>query len=242
MTRLEQGILINSQHLHNVLNNISEDVSFRDQILALGYKDIEEFFNEKAIHEMQETLRDDLYSTPMDELAYMVNTVLKNHDHGIISIYTDETCVCHGDNQAKTLNEEYCLEHNIPIYPYNSFGGNIVATPEDYGVLFVLPQSIDVSAKLILENITEILAKYFEDVEIQGNDILIDGKKVAGSGSFGNDEIFVMMLYFSMSDKGDLVYNICGEPVTGKTAGYIDPAILPGEQLKSEVLSWLQGL
>jgi hypothetical protein len=30
MTKVEQGILINTQHLNNVLNDIPEEISFKD--------------------------------------------------------------------------------------------------------------------------------------------------------------------------------------------------------------------
>ena len=33
MTKVEQGILINTQHQNNVTNNIPEEISFKDQIL-----------------------------------------------------------------------------------------------------------------------------------------------------------------------------------------------------------------
>ena len=49
MTKVEQGILINTQHLNNIVNNIPEEVSFIDQILNLGYKDLEEFFEENNL-------------------------------------------------------------------------------------------------------------------------------------------------------------------------------------------------
>lgn len=72
MTRVEQGILINSQHLHNVLNNLPEEVSFRDQILALGYKDIEEFFEEKAIYEMQNALKNKITPVAMKNIPTLM--------------------------------------------------------------------------------------------------------------------------------------------------------------------------
>ena len=240
MTRVEQGIKINTQHLHNVLNNLPEEIRFRDQILALGYKDIEEFFKEKAIYEMRNILSNgNNITVHMKDLVPALIGAVQNEKYGIVNIYTDGTCVCHGNNQEKILNEEYCKEHNIPIYPYNSFGGNIVATKEDYGVAFFLPTSIDISTQLVLENIVAILNKHFINVKIEGNDILISDKKVIGSGSFGNNNIFCILVYFSMSDKGDLISNICGEPVSNKTPGYIDSNILPREQLIAEVSSWL---
>lgn len=243
MTKVEQGILINTQHQNNVINNIPEEISFRDQILNLGYKDLEEFFEDKAIYEMQQVLKGKLFSTSMEQLIPTLTNIIQNHEYGIVSIYTDKTCVCHGDNTAKTLNTEYCETHNIPIYPYNSFGGNIVATKEDYGLVFIFPPSIDISQQLILSKFIEILKKYFNnEFIIKNNDILMDNKKIVGSGNFGNDEMSLMLFYFSMSDKGELISNICGEPTTNKMPGHIDAAILPTEQLVKELLSWLQGL
>lgn len=242
MTKIEQGILINSQHQYNVLNNIPEEISFRDQILALGYNDIEEFFKEKAIYEMQTILKTHISSVSMNNLASVLFQAAQTNNYSIISIYTDETCVCHGENTEKRLNKQYCEEHNIPIYPYNSFGGNIIATKEDYGVAFFLPTSIDMSTQLVLENLVLILNKYFTNVNIDGNDILIDNKKVIGSGSFGDNNIICILVYFSMSDKQDLIYNICGEPTTNKMPGHINSNILTREQLITEVLGWLQGL
>lgn len=241
MTRVEQGILINTQHLNSVLNDIPEGVSFKDQILALGYESIEEFFEEKTLYEMRNVLSNgNIQTVHMSNLVSALLGAVQNQEYGIINIYTDSTCVCHGNNEQKQLNIEYCENNNIPVYPYNSFGGNIVATKEDYGVAFFLPTSIDISIQLVLQNIVIILNKYFSNIEIEGNDILIDGKKVIGSGSFGNDNIFCGLIYFSMSDKKDLVYNICGEPTTNKIPGYIDQAILSREQLITEVLTWLR--
>lgn len=242
MTKVEEGILINSQHLYNVLNGISEEVSFKDKILELGYADIKEFFEDKAVFEMQQVLKDKLYTTKMKDFISTLTNLIQNQEYGIISIYTDETCVCHGDNTEKQLNVEYCTEHDIPIYPYNSFGGNIVATEGDYGLVFLLPGSIDITEDFMINKVAELLGKYFDNLEIKGNDILLNDKKIVGSGSFGNEQIFFMMFYFSMTDKGELIRQICGIPLTDKEPGYIDTEILSAEQLREDLLTWLQGL
>ncbi len=242
MTKIEQGILINSQHLYNVLNNIPEETSFKDQILALGYETIEDFFEEKTIYEMQQILKDQIIPVAMKDIPTQMWYYANEIHYGILSVYTNETCICRGDDETKPFNEEYCKANNIPIYPYYSFGGNIVATKEDFGIVVLLPTNIDISPLLILNGVANILKKYFENVEVYGNDILIGGKKVIGSMSFGNEEIFVMAVYFCASDKGDLIEKICGEPITDKTPGYINTEILSTDQLRNEVLLWLQGL
>lgn len=242
MTKVEQGILINSQHQYNVMNDIPEDVSFYDQITALGYDSIMQFFEEKAVYDMQSSLRGNLVSVHMSDLLPVVSNILAQGRSAIISIYTDETCVCHGENAEKLLNSEYCIEHDIPIYPYDSFGGNIVATEGDFGLAIIMPTVIDMSIDKILDNFRNILSNHFTDVTIDGNDILIDGKKVVGSGSFSEGNSFILLAYFSMSDKGELISTICGDPMTGKIPGHIDEQIVTAEDLHEEVTSWLQGL
>lgn len=242
MTRVEEGILIDSQHQYNVLHNIPEEVNFFDKIIGLGYGDLNEFFEDKALYQMRNVLKNNIYSIDMKDFIPTLMGMIQNQTWGIISISTEVTCVVHGDNEEKPLNREYCEEHNIPIYPYNSFGGNIVAAKGDYGVVFLIPRSIDITEYFILDNLANILGKHFDNVEAEGNDILIDGKKVVGTGCFGNEQFFFMMIYFSMVNKGELIRKICGEPLTDKEPGYIDQEVLSEEQLKEEVLSWLQGL
>lgn len=243
MNKIEQGIEINNQHIYNVINQTPEEISFNEQIINLGFKDLEDFFEQKKVFEMQQCLRDNLFSTSMDKLLSTLNTLLQNNQYGILSIYTDKTCVCHGNNMKKPLNIEYCEENNIPIYPYNSFGGNIVATEEDYGLVLIFPSSIDISQQFILNKFITLLQKYLNNqFLIQDNDVLMDGKKIIGSGNYSNNGMTFMLFYFSMSDKGNLIFNICGEPMTNKIPGYIDTTILSTQQLKKELLIWLQGL
>ena len=242
MSKVEQGIEINNQHIYNVEHDIEEEISFIDQIKALGYNDLEEFFNDKTEYEMQQVLKGQVYSVePKDAMPTLRSLVYKNK-YGIVSVYTNETCVHHGQDPSKMLNVKYCEEHNIPIYPYDSFGGNIVATKDDYSVALLLPLTVDISAGFVLEKTKQILLKYFSNVEIQDNDILIDNKKVAGATSFGTEDFFFLIYHFSMSDKEELITAICGAPTSGKQPGYIDTTILSTKQLMEDFLSWLQGL
>ena len=122
-----------------------------------------------------------------------------------------------------------------------NYGGAIVATEGDYSLALIVPSEVDLNSSFILNGIKNILNKYFSNVSINGNDIFINNLKVAGSTAFGNEKFFFMIFHFSMSDKGNLVSEICGAPKTGKQVGYIDENILSLEKLKEELLLWLQG-
>lgn len=242
MGKVEQGITLNNQHIYNVEHGIEEEISFIDQMKNLGYDSLEDFFNDKIEYEMQQVLRDNVYSVSPKEAMPTLQKLIQEQKYGIVSVYTNETCVHHGQDSSKTLNRQYCEEYNIPIYPYDSFGGNIVATEGDYSVALLLPLTIDISAGFVLKKTVDILCNYFNNVQSNDNDILIDNKKVAGATSFGTDRFFFLIYHFSMSEKEELIRAICGEPTSGKYPGFIDTTILSTEELMEDFLSWLQGL
>lgn len=242
MNAIEQGIEINNQHIYNIENGIDEPVSLLEQIQNLGYRDLEDFFNHKREYEMQCVLKGNVYSVTPKNAMPTLRHLIGNGLYGIVSVDTNETCVHHGQDDSKFLDYNYCSVNGIPIYTYDSFGGNIVATKDDYSMAVLLPINIDIDTAFVLSHLKNILDKYFDDVEIQGNDILISNKKVAGTTSFGTGNFFFLIAHFSMSPKDELIRAICGEPSSDKIPGYIDTKILSTEKLKGDLLGWLQGL
>lgn len=238
MNKIEQGIEINNQHIYNVINQIPEEISFYEQIVNLGFKDLEDFFEQKKEYEMQQFLKGKVFVTnPIDGLQ-----LIQNKNFGIISVDDNYTFVYKGNNK-KEINMEYCQQNNIPVYNYGTFGGAVVVSPGDYNIGVILPPTIKVNSNFFLNNITLILKKYFENVKVDNNDILIDNKKVLGSANFGNEEYFFFVAQISFSDKTELIQSICGDiDENGKQPGYINPNILSSNQLKEELLIWLQGL
>lgn len=242
MNKIEQGILLNEQHIQNIAEHIPEKVSFVDQIKELGYKDLEEFFDCKREYEMQNVLNGNVYSVSPSNAMPTLRKLVENKHFGIVSVYTNETCVHHGKDSSKGLNTNYCNSHDIPIYEYDSFGGSIVATKGDYSFALLIPIKIDVSSKFILHHFKEILSKHFSGVEVQGNDIMIGGKKIAGTTNFETEDCFFLIAHFSMNEKSELIKAICGKPTSNKIPGYIDATVLSTEKLMKEILAWLQGL
>ena len=238
MNKIEQGIEINNQHIYNVINQIPEEISFNEQIINLGFEDLEDFFEQKKEYEMQQFLKGKVFVTnPIDGLQ-----LIQNKNFGIISVDDNYTFVYKGNNK-KEINMEYCQQNNIPVYNYGTFGGAVVVSPGDYNIGVILPPTIEVNSNFFLNNIALILKKYFENVKVDNNDILIDNKKVLGSANFGNEEYFFFVAQISFSDKTELIQSICGDiDENGKQPGYINPNILSSNQLKEELLIWLQGL
>ncbi len=242
MNKIEQGIEINNQHIYNVINQIPEEISFYKQIIDLGFEDLEDFFNQKKEYEMQQCLRNKVIDVlPKDAMATFAS-FLKTKTYAIASIVTDQTCVHCGNDPNKTINVQYCKDNNIPIYPYDTFGGSIVVSKGDYTIILSVPEKINISSTFLLRNFEKILKKYFTNISIEGNDILYNNKKIAGSTNLSTEDSFSLSITFSMSPKDELIYNICGEPTTGKYPGYLDQNVLSTDKLKEELLTWLQGL
>lgn len=238
MNKIEQGIEINNQHIYNVINQIPEEISFNEQIINLGFKDLEDFFEQKKEYEMQQFLKGKVFVTnPIDGLQ-----LIQNKNFGIISVDDNYTFVYKGNNK-KEINMEYCQQNNIPVYNYGTFGGAVVVSPGDYNIGVVIPIKLNLNSTFFLNNIALILKRYFENVKVDNNDILIDNRKVLGSANFGNEEYFFFVAQISFSDKTELIQSICGDiDENGKQPGYINPNILSSNQLKEELLIWLQGL
>ena len=239
--KIEKGININEQYQLDVLEQKNNIVPLVTQLKNIGFSDLQEFFDLKKEYLMHKYLKNNILETTSSNAMNTLQTLINNNQFGIVSVTNDITCV-HVGKKENNLNQTYCSENNIPIFLYDSYGGAIVATKDDYSLAFIVPSNIDLKNSFILENIKLILEKYFSNVSIEGNDIFIDGLKVAGSTAYSNDKIFFMIFHFSMSDKKELILNICGAPKTGKQVGYINTNILNVNKLKEELLSWLQGL
>lgn len=243
MNKIEQGIQINNQHVQNVINRVPEQMSFYEQIINLGFEDLEDFFKQKSEYEMQQCLKGKIYNAISTEGLDILGQLIQDQQYGIVSVDNDIIFIYQGNNVEKQINTEYCEQNNIPIKNYGTFGGSIVVSPGDYSIAILLPSSIDVNNNFFLGNIANILKKYFSNVIIDNNDILIDNKKILGSAAYSNERYFFFVAHFSFSSNRELIQNICGNiSDDGKQPGYIDSNILSVEQLKEELLKWLQGL
>lgn len=239
--KIVRGIEIESDYLNDVMSGNSNIRQLIDRLRDVGFENLEEYFDSKKEYKMSCALRGRIHSVPPSQAMITLRQMVKDGETGIVSVYTDETCVHAGMGKSSTLDEEYCKEHGIPIYQYDSFGGNIVATEGDYSIAILIPTETDVDTNFILNKTKKLLENHFNNVTIDGNDIMIDGKKVAGSTSYRNNDRFFLIYHFSFSDKRNLIMRICGKPATGKEVGCIDSDVLSCDEFMKEILSWLQG-
>ena len=233
--------LLNIYHKKIINQEKPNILDLEKQINLIGFLNLEEFFKEKKKILLKETLNNKIRETFETEQNFF-NVLANDNNIGALFYYhKKDFCVYYG-GKNQYINTTYCKENNIEFFNYdsNANGGAIITGNGDLSMKIVLPVSIDITKDYLIENIANILKKYFLNVSINNNDILIDGLKVFGAASKVIDNIIIFLCYFSFSDKKDIILNICGEPNTGKNSGFLNSNYLNIEQLKKELLLWLQ--
>ena len=140
--KIEKGININEQYQLDVLEQKNNIVPLVTQLKNIGFSDLQEFFDLKKEYLMHKYLKNNILETTSSNAMNTLQTLINNNQFGIVSVTNDITCV-HVGKKENNLNQTYCSENNIPIFLYDSYGGAIVATKDDYSLAFIVPSNID---------------------------------------------------------------------------------------------------
>lgn len=238
---VERGIEINARYQKDLTEKLSP-MPLVTQLTSIGFDGLEDFFNQKRIYDMQRAVCGKRYEANPKESLEIFNELIQECEAGIISCPIEENMVYEGKGKESSLNVRYCEENGIEVYPYGSYGGNIVGVKGDYSLGLVVPSTVDITSTFIVRETANMLSEYFPGVSTDGNDILIDNRKVCGTSVGRTDKMLYMTFFFSFNDSAELAEKVCGEPATGEEVGHIDPEVLSMERWKGEFERWLQGL
>lgn len=210
-----------------------EPVSLLERIQACGFRSLESYFQARRTYYVKCMDFSRKEVTPETAAAEMIEMV-KAGQPGLLLMNTDRTVVYHGDG---LFNRAYCEEHGIPVIEYLTSGGTLVASPGELSMGVCIPGSTDADEEWFLGELASIIAKYENDVKVDGNDILIAGKKVSGAAMYRSETAFCAVAQFSFDDKAGLIANICPVPRSGKIPGFITG--MTRQQLREEIIAWL---
>lgn len=121
---------------------------------------------------------------------------------------------------------------------YSTEHGIILSIDGDLRIYLIIPESIDIRSTYFLSKMQVYLSSYFNNVRVDGNDIIIDNKKICGMAEAEYNDCRILLFQISYNDNAEMIREICGESI--KTPGYIDSSVLPAITLKNEILSWLK--
>lgn len=232
MNKLLKAIETEREYLDLRLKG-EEPWHFVDKVKELGFSDLEDYFKEKRKFLFNQISFEYLEKYPSEcikEVLRMINEKVT----GVLFVNSSNPFIFCGNDCD--YDEEYCKENNISVYPIFTNGGCIVSSPGDFSLGICVPNSEQVDCEYILQGICNIMCKYNDNVSVDGNDILINGKKVLGSAHYQQNGMFMFVAHMSFSDSSALVKRIC-KKTSLKEPGYI--VDMTREQFRCEVESWL---
>ena len=233
MADIRKAIEKEKEYISNIINNI-DTPALIDLLKEYGFNSLDDYFTAKKEYKflncgmkIKEINTGDGIETIMNLLINKSPTLLFNENNEtFVYRVTDE------------MNDEYCINNNIPVYDIYADGGTIVVKNGDLSIAIIIPDDIEINNEYILNGIKNILLKYFENVEVDNNDIMINNKKCIGTAHINKNGMIAFVASCSFSDKTELIRNICIAP-SSKIAGYIDCNSLSRDKLKEELSLWL---
>ncbi len=236
MKNLEQAMTEEKLYVQDRMKNI--DTNLLDRLALYGYSNLTEYFADKREYEFSQ-IKFNFVEEPMPNGVSEIFKMINTNKSGILFVDWENTYVVCGNRGIEEFNQKYCEEHNITFFPLHTNGGTIVGSRGDFSLGIYCPKNIIGSSSYILNNVVAILQKYTSaNVTVDGNDIVIDGKKICGSANYEQNNMLMVIMHFSFSDWTDLISNICLTTKQSKPVAYVD--FISRDQFKKEVLRWLQ--
>lgn len=207
-----------------------------DAVKEFGFETLGEFHMAKQEYELS-LIDFKLVKTSTMLAMTEVLKAVASKEPTVILVDIDQTVVF-PRNDAE-YDKEYCIEHNIPILQVPSNGnGALVSLAGDLGLGICIPKPSNITVEYLLGGVIKILQKHTnKTVYNEGNDIMVDGKKVCGFAFVDTPDVFMAMSPISLVEKSDLISTICLKK-RQKTPSYID--FVDRKTFKQEVLEWLQ--
>lgn len=209
--------------------------TFIPKIQELDFKSVDEYLEQKKGYAFTQW-KPEIYQIPIDSFAGKVNDAITNEACGIYIPCDDELHAYHGNDN---IDYDVCNELGVKVVELGYRGGTIIGSNKDLSMLIILPRLIMVDEATVTNKFVEIISKYVSNTTLEGNDILVNGEKIAGTTWRDFDNISVWTIQVSFADYSEYIEKICQKPAVKKPA-YIDNNLLTRDQLEQEILAWLR--
>lgn len=213
-----------------------EDVKLSDFISPYGYSSVKDFYWDKTLHLLQHSNCVELEEPYID--LKLAKEFLENKIPAFLWTINCPTTYAFipSDFTDLELLSEYNLEP-VKIGYSSKDGGVVISSDGDLRIFLIYPGNLEIKLEHFLTFFKECLSEHFSDVILDGNDILVDKKKVLGSVLIPSGKMGIFVAQVSFSDKREIIEKICGKAV--KVPGFVNPKILSPYALKDKFSSWL---
>lgn len=222
-----------NQYVSDKMNGI--DTSLSARLTPFGYDNLTEYFHDKREYLFNQWIPEVIY-IDVATLTTELEKAVREEKYGIYISVSDGLYAFHGSD---VIDYDLCKELGVCVAELYHKGGTIIGSNADLGIEIVAPLSLNLDGDYIMNKFYEIISKRVDNATINGNDILVDGKKVMGSMRRNVGNAFVWAAQVSFADYTDIIKQVCNKEQI-KEPSYIDNDKLSRNQLEEEVLKWLQ--
>ena len=200
---IEQAIEAEQVYLQKRLEG--EDVAL--DLSEYGYENLDAYFADKRDYQFHALDYTEMWTT--DEKAFAdIAAILQAEKPVLLFEKHPEPFIYLG---SKDYDAAAIEASGIKAYDGGYLGGTIVGGTGDLSVGIFFPKEIDVRADHIINELVGILIVNGVNAYKDNNDIMLDGRKVAGTARLETDTYYGFVAYVSFSDNAELVRQICGD-------------------------------
>ena len=150
----------------------------------------------------------EIIKTTLDEVGNNVFSHLSNKSEGIIYHVFDENCAIVGRKGGSSI--ERIQECGIRMVQINHEGGTIVASPGDISIgMFTKDYKGHEYRDKIVNKIINRLRENGYNASIDGNDVVINDRKVIGYGSRRFGDILYTAMHIAVNTNLEMIKTIC---------------------------------
>lgn len=174
------------------------------------------------------------------ELYYALQYMKENNITDLDVIFPiEELSVNYG--RENDINKDFCNQENIHYRYENRAGGCMVLFPNNMITCSIYPSDNFLRQQKFLQNFTEWLQSKDIKALTNGNDIMINNKKVVGAVSETLPEPYKGWIYFgtqiSINANADLISKICTKPSI-KIPGALSDYNITIDEAMEWILNW----
>lgn len=150
----------------------------------------------------------------------LVSRLKDKIEGGVYLIHSNPLVIVSNSHE---INDEYVRQTGFTVWNSRNFGGTIVAFPGDIDIGILKKNGYSLG-KEFLENMKQKLSQKIQNIEIIGNDIIIDGKyKTISYASINvGDNYVYTVIHVSFNPNVEIINKICTKQMIKIPKGLVD--------------------
>lgn len=211
------------------LRSQNQDANLQSMLNDCGYISLEEYFADK-LDFLLKSLTYNEYTGSIRGIPEAISNNVVNKQPSVFLPTITEPFLWHGSD---VLDYNLCKEKGYVVLEMGYDGGTIVSGADDFSFGILVPESIGLDANYFLKKLQLAIPESIVD----GNDLLINEKKVFGSMSFRSNDMFFFGGQLAIVDHTNDIDQLCNKK-SDKPVGFFNTYDL--DYYKGMVREWLQ--